>query len=84
MRKSIKKPLTERARKTVIKKGASIGANATIVCGHNIGTFAFVGAGTVVTKDVPDGDLAVARARQENKSGWAEKKLSGYIEKHSK
>ena len=41
-------------RKTTIKKGASIGANATIVCGHNIGKFAFIGAGSVVTKDVPD------------------------------
>ncbi len=41
-------------RKTVIKKGASIGANATIVCGHDIGKYAFVGAGAVVTKDVPD------------------------------
>lgn len=41
-------------RKTVIGKGASIGANATIVCGHNIGKYAFVAAGAVVTKDVPD------------------------------
>ncbi len=41
-------------RKTVIGRGASIGANATIVCGHNIGKYAFVGAGAVVTKDVPD------------------------------
>lgn len=41
-------------RKTTIKTGASIGANATIVCGHDIGRFAFVGAGAVVTKDVPD------------------------------
>lgn len=41
-------------RRTVVKQGASIGANATIVCGHNIGRFAFVGAGSVVTKDVPD------------------------------
>ena len=41
-------------RRTVIKKGASIGANATIVCGHDIGRYAFVGAGSVVTKDVPD------------------------------
>lgn len=41
-------------RKTTIKKGASIGANATIVCGHNIGRYALVGAGSVVTKDVPD------------------------------
>lgn len=41
-------------RKTVVKKGASIGANATIVCGHDIGKYAFVGAGSVVTKNVPD------------------------------
>lgn len=41
-------------RRTVVKKGASIGANATIVCGHNVGRYAFVGAGAVVTKDVPD------------------------------
>ena len=41
-------------RKTTVKKGASIGANATIVCGHDIGRFAFVGAGSVVTKNVPD------------------------------
>lgn len=37
-----------------MKKGASIGANATIVCGHDIGRYAFVGAGSVVTKNVPD------------------------------
>lgn len=41
-------------RKTIVKQGASIGANATIVCGHDIGKYAFVGAGSVVTKDVPD------------------------------
>lgn len=39
--------------KTVVKKGASIGANATIVCGNTVGEYAFVGAGSVVTKDVP-------------------------------
>lgn len=44
----------EEYKRTLIKKGASIGANATIVCGHDIGKFAFIGAGTVVTKDVPD------------------------------
>lgn len=38
--------------KTIVRKGASIGANATIVCGHNIGEFAFIGAGAVVTKEV--------------------------------
>lgn len=41
-------------RKTLIKKGASIGANATIVCGHTVGRYAMVGAGCVVTRDVPD------------------------------
>lgn len=41
-------------RKTVVKKGASIGANATIVCGHDIGRYAFIGAGAVVTQNVPD------------------------------
>lgn len=46
-------------RKTTIKKGASIGANATIVCGHDIGKFAFIGAGCVVTKNIPDYALVV-------------------------
>ncbi len=41
-------------RKTLVKKGATIGANATLVCGNTIGQYAFIGAGTVVTKDVPD------------------------------
>lgn len=54
--------------KTVVKKGASIGANATIVCGHDIGQFAFVGAGSVVTKNIPDYALVVGNpARQ---IGW--------------
>jgi UDP-2-acetamido-3-amino-2,3-dideoxy-glucuronate N-acetyltransferase len=39
---------------TLVKKSASLGANCTIVCGHTIGKYAFVGAGSVVTKDVPD------------------------------
>lgn len=39
--------------RTVVKRGASIGANATVVCGNTLGEFAFVGAGSVVTKDVP-------------------------------
>ena len=44
---------------TIIKEGASIGANVTIVCGNNIGKFALIGAGAVVTKDVPDYALIV-------------------------
>jgi len=54
--------------KTVVKKGATIGANATIVCGHDIGQYAFIGAGAVVTKDVPDYALVMGNpARQ---TGW--------------
>ena len=41
-------------KKTLVREGASIGANATIVCGHTIGKYAMVAAGAVVTKDVPD------------------------------
>lgn len=53
---------------TLVMKGASIGANATIVCGNNIGRFSFVGAGAVVTKDVPDYALVIGNpARQ---TGW--------------
>lgn len=46
-------------RDTIIGKGASIGANVTIVCGHNIGKYALVGAGAVVTKHIPDYALVV-------------------------
>jgi UDP-2-acetamido-3-amino-2,3-dideoxy-glucuronate N-acetyltransferase len=45
--------------KTLVKEGASLGANSTIVCGHTIGKFSFVGAGAVVTKDIPDYALVV-------------------------
>lgn len=54
--------------RTLVKQGASIGANATIVCGHDIGRFAFIGAGAVVTREVPDYALMVGNpARQ---TGW--------------
>ena len=54
--------------KTIVKKGASIGANATIVCGHDIGEFAFIGAGAVVTKTILPYALVVGNpARQ---IGW--------------
>ena len=46
-------------RKTLVKRGATIGANATIVCGHTLGAFCFIGAGAVVTSDVPDHALMV-------------------------
>jgi UDP-2-acetamido-3-amino-2,3-dideoxy-glucuronate N-acetyltransferase len=54
--------------KTHVGQGASIGANATIVCGHDIGRYAFIGAGAVVTKTVPDYALVIGNpARQ---VGW--------------
>jgi len=53
---------------TIVEKGASIGANSTIVCGNKIGTYAFIGAGAVVTKDVKPYALVVGNpARQ---TGW--------------
>jgi acetyltransferase-like isoleucine patch superfamily enzyme len=48
---------SDRFRSTVIRKGASIGANVTIVCGNIIGKGAMVGAGSVVTKNIPDNEL---------------------------
>lgn len=55
-------------RQTIIKKGASIGANATIVCGHVIGSYAFIGAGSVVTKDIPD--FALVAGNPAKIIGW--------------
>jgi len=54
--------------KTHVGKGASICANATIVCGNNIGKYAFIGAGAVVTKDVPDYALVVGNPAR--RTGW--------------
>ena len=54
--------------KTVVRKGASIGANVTIVCGNNIGRYAFIGAGAVVTKEVPDYALMVGNPSKN--IGW--------------
>jgi UDP-2-acetamido-3-amino-2,3-dideoxy-glucuronate N-acetyltransferase len=54
--------------KTIVKKGATIGANATIVCGHDIGEFAFIGAGSVVTKTVPPYALVVGNPSKQ--IGW--------------
>lgn len=54
--------------KTHVGKGATIGANATIVCGHDIGEYAFIGAGAVVTKDVPDYALLVGNPASQ--LGW--------------
>lgn len=55
-------------KKTLVKKGASIGANATIVCGITLGEFCFVGAGAVVTKDVKPYSLVVGNPAKQ--TGW--------------
>jgi len=53
---------------TLVRRGASIGANSTILCGHTIGQYAFIGAGAVVTKDVPDFALMVGNPAR--RMGW--------------
>ncbi|WP_421903772.1 Gfo/Idh/MocA family oxidoreductase [Maridesulfovibrio sp.] len=55
-------------RETLIKKGATLGANSTIVCGNTVGRYALIGAGAVVTKDVPDYALMVGNPAKRN--GW--------------
>ncbi len=55
-------------KKTLVKKGATLGANSTIVCGHTIGSYAMIGAGAVVTKDVPD--YALMAGVPAKRIGW--------------
>ena len=55
-------------QKTIVRRGATIGANATIVCGHEIGTYAFIGAGTVVTRSIPAYALIVGNPGRQ--IGW--------------
>lgn len=54
--------------KTNVGKGATVGANATVICGHNIGEYAFIGAGAVVTKDIPAYALVVGNPSKQ--IGW--------------
>lgn len=58
-------------KKTLIKNGATIGANATIICGVTIGSYAFIGAGSVVTKDVKD--FALVMGNPAKQTGWMSK-----------
>lgn len=58
----------DQVRSTLVKKGATLGANCTIVCGHTIGEYAFIGAGAVVTKDIPDHSLMVSNPAHQ--IGW--------------
>ena len=55
-------------RRTLVRRGASIGANATVVCGHTVGRYAFVGAGSVVTSDLPD--FALVYGNPARLRGW--------------
>ncbi|MBO7629360.1 MAG: N-acetyltransferase, partial [Bacteroidales bacterium] len=55
-------------RPTLVRQGATIGANATIVCGHTIGRYAMIGAGAVVTRDVPD--YALVTGLPACQTGW--------------
>ncbi len=55
-------------RATLIRKGATIGANATVICGNTIGQYAFIGAGSVVTKDIPD--YALVYGNPGKVKGW--------------
>ena len=55
-------------RKTLVRRGATIGANATVLCGHTVGRYAFIGAGAVVTRDVPDYALVVGNPGRV--TGW--------------
>jgi UDP-2-acetamido-3-amino-2,3-dideoxy-glucuronate N-acetyltransferase len=55
-------------QQTLVRQGASIGANATVLCGHTIGRYAFIGAGAVVTRDVPDFALMVGNPAR--RTGW--------------
>jgi len=53
---------------TLVKRGATVGANAVILCGHTIGRYAMIGAGAVITKDVPDYGLVVGNPGR--RIGW--------------
>ncbi|MBT9176677.1 MAG: Bifunctional protein GlmU [Firmicutes bacterium] len=64
---------------TIIGDGAFVGCNANLVAPVKIGEDAFVAAGSTITRDVPPGALAVSRARQENKEGWARRRKSRHI-----
>lgn len=61
-------PRKNEIRSTLVREGSTLGANSTIVCGHTIGRFAFIGAGTVVIRDVPDYALMVGNPAQIK--GW--------------
>ena len=64
-------PRKHEYRRTLVRRGATLGANCTVVCGHTIGAWAFVGAGAVVTADVPD--FALVLGVPARRAGWMSK-----------
>lgn len=67
--------------RTVVKDYAFVGCNTNLIAPVTVGEGAYTAAGVTVTEDVPDGALAMGRARQENKLGWAAEKLQKYVKK---
>ena len=74
----------EKKSRTTVKDFAFLGCNTNIISPVTIGEMAYTAAGTTITKDVPDGALALDRGELIFKEGWAEKKLAGYVEKKKK
>jgi N-acetylglucosamine-1-phosphate uridyltransferase (contains nucleotidyltransferase and I-patch acetyltransferase domains) len=74
----------EQKMRTTIGDFVFVGCNANLISPVSIGEGAYIAAGSTVTKDVPPGALGIARARQENKEGWADVKLADYKRKHGK
>ncbi|HEY3067175.1 MAG TPA: bifunctional UDP-N-acetylglucosamine diphosphorylase/glucosamine-1-phosphate N-acetyltransferase GlmU [Methylomirabilota bacterium] len=68
--------------RTMIGAGAFVGTNSSLVAPLTIGEGAYIGAGSTITKDVPPGALAVSRAQQTVKEGWAARKMKGRAQKH--
>jgi bifunctional UDP-N-acetylglucosamine pyrophosphorylase/glucosamine-1-phosphate N-acetyltransferase len=64
----------ENKHQTIIEEGAFIGSDSQLVAPVRIGKHAYVGAGSSITEDVPDGALGIARARQTNIEGWTDRK----------
>jgi UDP-2-acetamido-3-amino-2,3-dideoxy-glucuronate N-acetyltransferase len=68
-RSAVPRNTMEDYRPTLVRRGATIGANATVVCGHTIGEYAFIGAGAVITQDVPP--YALVYGNPARRHGWA-------------
>ena len=70
----ISNSITHHKHKTNIGEGSFIGTNSSLVAPINIGKNAYVGAGSTITKDIPDDALGVGRGKQINKENWSKKK----------